>query len=407
MLVCSLSKLSAYIRRQGGALAVHMLVSSSVLVLIAGAGVDYANIEHLRRRAQHAVDAATLAAANAQVLNQGDGAKVYKTFITEHLKTLPDLTVDTINYKSTSFGYAEITLNASYKPDFMSMIGVSKVPITVHAIAEYDTEADLDITMLLDISPSMLIAATPADLQVMLDNFNCEFACHIMHKGKITYQEALNLGVETRLEAVKAAAQLTFEVARDSDYAKDAAIYFEIYAYAKEFKHIATGEASTMAGDGGAAVRTLQPEPMVDGWPYTDNHSALNALNSVIAKKAAVHKDRLHTIIIMTDGVTDNFTGGRWGKGKREIDPIKSEWCKSLKAHKNVRVGVIYATYHDLPTNNFWRKNVEPFKTEIAPALQECASAGDLFYEATDKDEIIAAFKKLMERSIPRPRLTK
>ena len=84
-------------------------------------------------------------------------------------------------------------------------------------------------------------------------------------------------------------------------------------------------------------------------------------------------------LFIVTDGVEDEINGGI-----RLIQKINggtaTNYCNTIKG-RGIKIAVLYTEYLPVPANSFYVSNVEPFQSQIGPALQACASTG-LFYDA-------------------------
>ncbi|MCI4663833.1 MAG: VWA domain-containing protein [Neomegalonema sp.] len=398
--ICAL--LARFWRDPCGATGVMAAGAIPVLTIMVGAGVDYARVEDARSRLQHAADSAALAVAQAQVLeldktkSRGDAMIDANFTVPERVK----ITGREIIEKGA--GYAKVKLTAEVDMFFLELVGFKVLEVEVVSEAQYKLAPDLDITVLLDTSGSMLIGASKTDIAGFEDLFGCAFACHLTQGGhKVTYEKALTSGFKTRLDVARDAILRSFKIASESAYADKASTYFDVKTFAYELEDVVTGEAKDLVGAAGDPVRKIQPAPWTGKgsiYAATDFIKAFATSKTVLAKKTA-NPDRQYFVLLVTDGVADFMNPGR------KIEPIDPALCKELKEN-GVRIGVIYTTYFDIPSNGFWRSRVKPFSSQIGPKLAECATPG-WFFEAEYADDIDAAFVELMKLVLPRPQLTK
>lgn len=160
------------------------------------------------------------------------------------------------------------------------------------------------------------------------------------------------------------------------------------------------GRASDLLEDAGTAVAGIMPVPRPPSHIYemTNITASLQSLSTIALEAQSDHPDRLHFVLVVTDGVAD------YRSGSRRIEPIDPAVCDAIK-NAGIRLGVIYTTYFEIPSNSFWRNRVEPFTDQIGPRLEQCATPG-WFFEAEFAADIDEAFEELMRLAIPRPRLT-
>ncbi len=73
----------------------------------------------------------------------------------------------------------------------------------------------IDFYLMLDNSPSMGVAATPADVSKMVANTSdkCAFACHDYNDSNNYYNLAKTLGVTTRIDVLRSATQSLMDTA--------------------------------------------------------------------------------------------------------------------------------------------------------------------------------------------------
>ena len=400
----------AYLRRslqdfvadRSGAIGVIAVGAIPVLTLLVGAAIDYARVEDVRARLQKTADAAVLATAQAQVLDYDDAEERGDALVDANMELTAGVEIVTRDIQSKGAGHATARLVARVDTFFLTLVGISTLDVEVFAEAKFDTSSDIQITVLLDNSGSMLIGASPADIAGFESLFGCAFACHMPLAGGWgpTYEQAKSSGYETRLQVARDAVLRAFEIVDQSEYAQGADAYFDIYTFAYGLDHVVSGTAAELNGSGGSAVASIEPAPYVDtpdAFAATDYDAAFTIQSDVVAK-AEQETDRQHFLLFVTDGVGDH------ARPNRVIEPFDPSLCDAIKA-AGVRIGVIYTTYFDIPNESFWVDNVKPFSDEIGPNLSECASPG-WYFEAEYADDVDAAFSELLKLVLPRPQLT-
>jgi Flp pilus assembly protein TadG len=114
-------------------------------------------------------------------------------------------------------------------------------------------------------------------------------------------------------------------------------------------------------------------------------------------------------VIIITDGVDDEYGNCAFTHCVAPLDPTL---CAQLKT--KATVGVIYTTYNPIYTNNDPTQGldfrytglIQPLASQIAPALQACASSPLFYFEASDGPSITTGMRQLMANSQLKARLT-
>lgn len=390
-------RLTAFIFERKGNVGVMAAALIPAMVLLIGAGVDYSRAEQIRQELQQAVDSAVLAVANNQLMQRGSEEEQVQPFLDANLVGVGDFAVTDVFIEQDGDGYALVRVTGESKNHFLGAVGHDHFTLVAEGIARYQREKDLEITVLIDNSASMLIGATEQAIDDMEDDFGCAFACH--YDGDTSYQEALDKGYPLRLVAAKDAVQRAFTIAENSDFAQAGDIYFDISVFNRDTDFVARGEASSLLGSAGQPVRDIQPYPKPSSYKYevTNGKKALQQATADAKARQNKYSDRQHFFLLITDGVAD------YHEGSRKIEPIYGSNCDDLKA-SGIRVGVIYTTYFQIPSNSFWVNNVKPFDDQIAVEMKKCASPG-WYFEAQFADDIDRAFDTLMSMAIPRPRL--
>jgi hypothetical protein len=139
----------------------------------------------------------------------------------------------------------------------------------------------------------------------------------------------------------------------------------------------------------------------------TNYDTALNSINSTMPAPGTGTNTPGDTpqevLFFVTDGVEDEQNVIRL------IQPINGgtshNYCNDIKG-RGIKIAILYTEYLPLPANSFYVSNVQPFQTQIGPALQACASPG-LFYDAAVGTNLGTALNTLFQSVVQSATLTK
>lgn len=411
-----------------------MMLSILSLPLIGGVGiaVDYAQASRVRSLLSGAADAAAIGAVsrgsptykNGGVFNSSwteedareDALNLFRAYIVDKA----GFGIDHLQAEFTRKG-AEITAKVDFKAhvpmNFMRIFGHDKLPIDGSASASIRTSPYIDFYMLLDNSPSMGVAATPADIAKMVSNTpdSCAFACHDLSDASNYYNLAKTLNVTMRIDVVRKATQQLFAKAET------------VRIHADQFRMglYTFGESATSLGLNEVIAPTLNmkqaqaaannvdlmsiPHQNYDNDQQTDFGKTFSALNAKIANPGAGNgaSDRQKVVFFVSDGVGDSYRPSACTKrttGGRCQEPIDITVCEQLKA-RGIRVAALYTTYLPLPTNAWYNTWIAPFASEIATKMSQCASPG-FYFEVSPSQGIPEAMEALFLKVINSPRIT-
>ena len=384
-------------RDQSGSLYVSTALMMPILLLTGLTVADFNNVSIIKQRMQAAADAAVLAATQSQLLEKsGNKQQIVKDFIKTRLGD--DFSIEFGEIDVDRAGFARVQIKAEIDTLAMGMVGRDKWELNVHAQAEYHQPRDIGISFLIDNSPSMLLGATQTDITQMEALHGCAFACHWATGGhSATYADAKSRGIGLRLDAAKNAVVRASDIAGESSFIDYASVEFDIYSFDRTLKKHGGGAPGENVK---SKVLAIEPNPKQSKNPYemTNPKPVFNSLGGKVRGAMAQNPDSERFVFIITDGVTN------YRHGDRIIRAFDEDDCKQLKASGAI-IGVIYTTYLPLPSNGFWRDNVDGIDDQVAPNLEACATPG-WYYEAAFEEQIDAAVSALVQRSIPLPRLT-
>jgi len=416
------------------------------LVGAAGLALDLSEALSVRTELYNAADAAAVGAitpnskAVVQALNMsGDGVievgaeEGKKLFFGQMAGGAADLPV-TVDAKVTKTGgviESKVTFSTTVPTTLMRVLGKESVTVSGTSTARYQTPSFMDFYMLLDNTPSMGVAATPADVARMEfetrngnasgGDKNCAFACHVVSQSGVEdkgsyYFLAKSKGVTIRIDVV---AQATAALMATAEKTQTVRGQFRMaaYTFGKKAEDASLYEVakltenfSTVAGATDKITLMSIPYQNYNDDQLTSFDKALTGIGEKITSVGTGNSaaDRQKIVFFVADGVGDSNKPNGCTRGKvnstRCIEPIDTKYCKRLK-DRNIRIAVLYTTYLELPKNDFWNKWVKPFTNSIGAKMEECASPG-FYFEVSPTDGISDAMNALFQKLVSTPRIT-
>jgi Flp pilus assembly protein TadG len=417
-------KFATLCREKSGSLAPMFGIALVPLVGMIGAAVDYSNANRIRTMLLAAADAASVGSVatsasgyNAAASMPMDGAvsgaardavKIFKGEVAGRTGfTLGSVKADVEKSKGSVTSTVQFT--AQVPMTFMKVFGVSSLTVTGTSAAAHDLPVFVDFYLLLDNTPSMGVAATPADIATMVANTpdQCAFACHDLSNANNYYALAKTLGVTTRIDVLRTATQQLMDTAT-SALAYPGQYRMAIYTFGTSATNLGlttiTSLTSSLSSAKTAAANIdlmAVPNQSYNNDQDTDYNSIMPAVNNVIPAPgdglSSVAPQKV--LFFVSDGVSDANVGG-----VRTIAPINPALCTAIK-NRGIRIALLYTTYLPLPTNAFYNTYVAPFSSTIGPTMQSCASPG-LYFEVSPTQGIPEAMSALFQKVLLQARLT-
>jgi Putative Flp pilus-assembly TadE/G-like/von Willebrand factor type A domain len=307
---------------------------------------------------------------------------------------------------------ASVSFDGTVTTSLSSFLGNKSVGVGLTAKAEATMPPFIDIHVLVDVSSSMGIGATPADLDIMRTAIGCTFGCHMSG----TYQAARDAGATMRIDVVRDALARVIQASRDSPGASN--VRFAVHTFSSQLHTVIppTGDLNVAA----IAAGTIQLDRVGGGTNY---HVALDALDELIPDSGDGSSDtsRKTYLIMLTDGVGDSarFTA----TGNLVDDPDFVEFPPMSNAHfrvqgfdpttcsplknRGMEVFVMYMPYITSagdPRYDFIENVLTP--AGIASQFSSCTNSSGNVYSASSRDEIDRATDQIFARIIQMPRLT-
>lgn len=199
--------LAGFSRHRRGNVAMMFALAAPVVALIVGFGIDLTRHQVARVSAQNAVDAATLAAA-ASGIRDLDGLKAV---VEAYLRANTDSGVQhvnsgyIVNVTQENATQMRVTLDGDVDAYFSGLIGMSKLPVRVDAVAERGAADGVELVMVLDNTWSMSASAGGAtriealkSSARILTNALMTGTADDVKFGIVPYAEYVNVGTGNR-----------------------------------------------------------------------------------------------------------------------------------------------------------------------------------------------------------------
>ncbi|AWB19853.1 hypothetical protein DA075_01950 [Methylobacterium currus] len=415
--------ISAFRRDRAGAVAILTALTSLVLVTLAGSAFDYARARKDEARLDAALDAAVLAAAQAVKAADAKGktdTELKQVGIAAATQAFASFASDAIaaNAPQAQFDVTltgrSATVSGSYtastKTTLMGLTGLAAMQYSGNVKAGVDLSPLIDVYLLIDVSGSMALGATTADINALQSNLGCAFACHdgasVKNSGKDSYQWAKANGITLRLDEMNQGI-LDFVGSLRQQDAVSKRMRISIYSFSTTLTKVLdlTSDLSQVAAN-------LPKAPSASG--ESDGATLFNTVMPDFIKAVGTSGDGVTSpkklVILATDGVADPGRSWTWDTPKRAyVTPFDPAQCAPLKvpsgtAKLPVWVGVIYTPYLAMTWD--WGYNAtlgQPSQVggsgtrrdDIPSQLTACATSKDLYMEAGGTISIGDAMAKL------------
>lgn len=427
--------LGKLLRDRSGNFGVMTALMLVPLIGVGGLAIDISNALMVRSTLQAAADAAAIAAVaetSAGVMQamqmKSDGQltaaieDAKKVFI-GHAKMSEEYQLQNFDVDVVKTGTqlkAVFTFDAKVPTTLARVLGQKDVTVAGRAEAVFQTDTFRDFYLLLDNTPSMGVGATPADVKTMVDNTKdkCAFACHIVKDGvedkNSYYYLAKKLGVTIRIDVVAKATAALMDTAKASRKSSNQ-YRMAVYTFGEKAEDTKLLEVSSLT-DNLDQVQTKAskiglmsiPWQGYDNDQQTDFDRALKNIGNLMgtAGTGASAGSPEKILFFVSDGVGDSYKPSTCTKkttSGRCQEPIDTTQCEVLK-NKGYRIAVLYTTYLPLPTNDWYKKWISPFQSEIPTRMQSCASPG-LYFEVSPSQGIEDAMNALFLKIVSTPRL--
>jgi Flp pilus assembly protein TadG len=440
------------------------------MMLMVGAAIDYGYALNINQRLNEAADTAVLSAISPSIA-QGAGSYsiayangnmrtvAQNTFKTNTsalpISVLPIVT-PTKNTSGANIATYTVTLtySASVPTFFAGLVGIPSIPISGHAQATTSPLTFIRYYILIDISQSMGIAATAAEMQSLFlrieqygqgtgGEVGCVFGCHVtapLTSGgglqaypNEAYAHNLSPYISLRIDSANTAIDDIIGTAISDENPTTPNISMGLYTM--------TGYPSATITPVFPTNQTIPTSTNQATWQATTNLSPWASVAVDLGNNnsggqgdsdltdelqnfatylpaqgtGASASSPLNYVFLITDGVVDVPGSCTSGHCTAALQPSA---CSALQ--QKATVGVIYTTYLPIyadpsnannnattgPFEGNYQSLVLPFVNQIAPNLQSCASSSNYYLQASYGPDIIAAMQSLFANSLQTVKLT-
>ena len=427
--------------RSGNVAIVFALLAVPTLTAV-GCAIDYSRANQIRSKLQAAADAASvgsIAKASPGFIAAGamtsDGpvpagvADATKIF-TGYVANQSGFTLGSVTPAVTKSGGAltsKVQFSATVTTMFLGLMGSKTVTVTGTSTSTANMPLYIDFYLLLDNSPSMGVAATPSDVTTMVNNTpdQCAFACHDYNNANNYYNLAKTLGVTTRIDVLRTATQRLMDTA-SSTATYPSQFRMAIYDFGASSATIGLRALFSLSASLSSAKTAAGNIDLMGVYGNNDAYTAdkdtqfstvLPAINNAIsAPGAGTSSAPLKYLFFVSDGVADEANTAclkPLSGANRCQSPINPALCTTLKS-RGIKIAVLYTTYLQLPTNNWYMSWIDPFNqgpfgpspnSQIAQNMQTCASPG-FYFEVSPTQGISDAMTTLFQKAVADARIS-
>ena len=408
---------------------------------LTGLAIDYAVTIADKQKLDTAADAAAIAAitkAQSEILanggvvgsaltdGQAQGLKAFKAnagSISFAAVPLPTVSVTQPTPLSLK---AAVNYSTPVSNNFGSLFGQPTATITGTSNSALTIGNYINIYVVLDISQSMGIAATPTDMANLYyftgketNQLGCVFGCHILNYGQIgltNQQIAQEHNISLRIDVIKSAVQDMIGQAKASSGAVPT-VSIGLYTMERELRTVdsPTTDYSTLSYD--AAGIDLGNDPYGLEFADTSTQVSIKSLETIVGSSgdgtSALNPKKY--VFILTDGTTDTYASN-CVPNQHCVTKYDSSWF--TKINQNATTGIIYTPYYTIYANNdsssgtlqsAFHDYVAPILPGIPTALQSCTStpnSTDWYIEASDKTSLDKALYNFLAQSVKVAQIT-
>jgi len=431
-----------FVRDRRGNIAVIFAFCCVPLITVVGCAVDYARATQIRSKLQAAADAASVgsvAKASPAFVAAGSmtsdgaipaGVTDATNIFNANMTNLTGYTLGSITptvVKSGSTVTSTVSFSASINTMFLGVIGKTALSMSGTSTSTASMPLYVDFYLLLDNSPSMGVAATPADVTKMVNNTSdkCAFACHDYNDANNYYNLAKTLGVTTRIDVLRSATQSLMDTAGATETYSNQ-FRMAIYDFGASSKTIGLRALFSLSASLSSAKTAAGGIDLMGVYGNNDSYTAdkdtqfstvFPAISSAIsAPGPGTSASPMKYLFFVSDGVADEYNAGCTKptvSGGRCQSPIDVSLCTTIKG-RGIKIAVLYTTYLQLPTNSWYMTYIDPFNkgpfgpspnSEIAQNMQSCASPG-LYFEVSPTQGISDAMNALFKKAVADARIS-
>jgi Flp pilus assembly protein TadG len=424
-----ITKLRRFVSDREANVAIIFALAMVPTIYLAGMGLDYTAAARRQAQLNAAADAAAIAAVTPAMMAQDTAiaTTTAQNVFNGKATGLPGLaTQPTLSVNVTNNGLVRsvvVSYTAQSTNNFPNILGHTTWALSGSSTATSTVMPNINFYLMLDSSPSMLIAGTSAGITTMVNNTSsqggCAFACHESHPssdglgnpgGEDNYALARNLGITLRIDLLQQATASLMTTAAATQAANNNTYKVAIYTFDVAVNTIQTLTSNlTTAKNAAANIQALE---VYDNNCLTSSNCnndedtnwdlALGDINTIMPNPGGgtnIGNDTPQEVLfVVTDGVEDENVSGTRTYAMSDAE------CTTIK-NRGIRIAVLYTEYLPLPTNAWYNTYIAPIQSNIAPTMQSCASPG-LYFEVTTGGDISSAMAALFQQAVATARLT-
>lgn len=440
----------------GGDRSGHFGVATALFMLpllaMVGAAVDLSRALSLREQLNHIADAAILDAVSDSALqdvyrsvaiNADTLGKLRRKTEDNFFEMIPEKQREQMVLQASAdinVSNGTITGSLSYRAQmqtfFMRILGMPHLSVTSVAQSTANMPYFTDVHILLDNSPSMLIAANAAEGQklsrLVMDYekkagrtaSGCFFACHDLDptaNARNYYGLARAAGIKLRYDVLKDALNQMLDMAQNGSVYTSQFQYsvydfgdtLKIYFHEPAVKRV---DRETNVAAVKAAISRLEQATVsnFDAVPKmgTPLFGAMVSLiqNMPTAGDGSTMSKRQLLYILLTDGVGNSIrpfdcTERTWAdRNDQCVESIDLQICETMK-RRGAKIAILNTVYEPMPDSTSYVQRVAPVLPTIQKNLEACATPG-LYRSIQLGGSLDKELKSLFLQSLHTVRLT-
>ncbi|MEH3039194.1 MAG: pilus assembly protein TadG-related protein [Sphingomonas paucimobilis] len=406
------------------------------LIFALGMGIDYARAMRTQAKLAALADAAALASVSKsgmELTPEAAERAAFKLFVSQAMALRAhgllmnfnderQLRITVAESSDASVARrARVEFDAESQNIFARILGMRTLHVRGLSSTSTMLAPNVDVYVLLDTSPSMLLPATSQGVAEMVAATNgCAFACHETRKLDSNYAIARQRNIVLRTDVMSAAVQRLATMVKEFGQVNGARYRMGIHDFDYIFRtiwpasrnhdgswvdhdldrvsaHVADAKVLAYCGNSERVCGIYDMDTA------TDFTAAFRGINSIIpspGKGSARPGDKPQAILfVITDGMRDEYTEDH----ERVMGPIPSALCDAIKA-RDIRIAMLNTKYLPESASDEWSiANVRtPLLSpvdKLTPALTACASPG-LYHEVTMDDDLSASLSQLFQKAV-------
>ena len=391
------------------------------LLGLTGLAMDFGTATATKAQLDLAADAAALlattSASNAYLAGASDPITSAQTAAARSFKaqssgqvgvSISAVTVSVLHPSGTLFS-ADVSYQGVVQTTLGRLFGVLNLAVNGRSSSSLSINLYVDIQVLMDVSSSMTIAATQADIARMesltsayspvgklpgnvAKGEKCAFACHWTATGDDYYGLAQRSNVPLRIDVLRDAVKNL--ISNVDALNTHSAFRLGLYTFAQAFTQIYPLSLQISAAT--AALSQISPDVNEckddNSCPETYFSNAMSSLTLIAGTSGDGGSPATSQkfLFIVTDGLVDQK-----GKKGRELGPVDTADCDTVKA-KGITILTLYTPYLPLLSNDYYVKNVAPIQMKIGPSLPVCATSPTLYFQAANASDVDAQLRLML-----------